>query len=87
MTKATITADRNTVTVKYTDDMGERRIMEISAPHTGGYLRFANGEQVCQGLFRRGHTLEWSPSNGTLVALVRREWKRHQRVLASLAAA
>lgn len=64
------------VSVKYqdliTDDIRE---FELYAPANGGYVRFDNGNQVCEKLSTRGNTLTWSGSK-PLVNLIRAEYKK-----------
>lgn len=51
----------------------------VHAPHTGGYVRFDDGSQVCEGLSRRGNTLEWDPRFGPFIELIRREHRKALR--------
>lgn len=70
----------NHATVTYTDTFEEREVrLECYAPSAGGYVRAADHSQVCEGLASMGNTLTWHPSQGPLVELLRREYKRMRR--------
>lgn len=58
------------------------RVREFHIPHTTsgtGYVREGSnmGQQVCDGLFRRGDTLTASDKN--LLEVIRREWRVYKR--------
>lgn len=66
----------NRVTVTETNHLGERVTTEYFAPMSGGYVRIDEGNrypQVCAGLVSTGPALEWHPSHGPLVNMIRRE--------------
>lgn len=83
--KTSITrTDSTTVVLRYEGDNGTTDGIiteEFSVPHGGGYVRDANGRQVCQMLSPRGNTLSVA-HHDDLLPLIRREWrklKQHER--------
>lgn len=71
----------NRVVHRFTDEWGEKHVFTYFAPSDGGYVRQDDGRQypqVCERLYGMGRTLVWSPKRESLVALIRREWKRRR---------
>lgn len=69
----------NHVCIKYECHIsGDIITDEFSAPIAGGYVRFANGSQVCDKLRCRGNTLYWS-GEAPLINLIRREYSAMRR--------
>jgi len=53
-----------------------------SIPRNGGYVRDADGNQVCAGLASRGNALT-ADTGEELLAIIRREWQAMRRDAAS----
>ncbi|WP_340109493.1 hypothetical protein [Pikeienuella sp. HZG-20] len=67
------------VTLKADDPYtGEDICRVFSIPASGGYVRDANGAQVCVGLERLGHTLEASDGDD-LLRVIRKNWATARR--------
>lgn len=70
----------NHASVTYTDAFeGHEVRLHCHASTDGGYVRLSDHSQVCEGLASTGNTLIWHPSQGPLVELLRREYKRMRR--------
>ena len=47
-------------------------------PHSGGYVRWRGGNQVCSGLERTGNSLHCSDPK-YLLEMIRNEWAKYRR--------
>ena len=77
-----IESDGHRVTLTYTDRWDGEITRTFVAPSCGGYVREiwpgrnSDAQQVCEGLYSSGDTLE--SSTDTLLAVIRREWRRRR---------
>lgn len=66
-------------------DCGENVFRVFYAAPEGGYVfftdRLGNPSQICERLYLTGKTLRWYPSDGPLVDLIRREYRRREAAL------
>jgi hypothetical protein len=74
---------KNYVTIEfkneYSSEMGRINLM---VPTSGGYVKFTNGGQVCEGLISRGNTLKFGPVDGdNFINFIRKQWKIYRRVM------
>ena len=81
--RAYFTGEAHEASITYYDDERDQRVSrDFWAPRRGGYVQdvttaaAGTGPQVCTGLARLGDTLRWHPSEGPLVDMIRREWRR-----------
>ena len=76
------TDDHGYVTISYDDFLGERVTRTFFCPTNGGYVREQDSRgqypQVCDGLSRRGNTLDCA-SRAELPAMIRREYRAMRR--------
>jgi len=77
-TRARVTQNggyENRCTLVCEDEDGAELTRDFFAPEGGGSVRenWESPRQVCEGLSGGGATLEWDPTRGPLVGLIRRE--------------
>jgi hypothetical protein len=65
------------VSVRHCVDGEFRAVYVFSVPKAGGYVRRADGGQVCKNLSRTGETLRATPEN--LLNIIRSEWRGFMR--------
>jgi hypothetical protein len=54
----------------------------VWVPRNGGYVRFNNNNQVCDGLMTRGDTLSFKKVEGdNFLKFIRKQWRKRQRLM------
>lgn len=74
---------KNYVTIKYEHPYYGSTSMEVFVPVNGGYVRFSNGGQVCEGLNSTGQTLYFRPSvsGDNFINYIRAQWRKYKQQL------
>lgn len=72
----------NYVTIEFKNEISsEMDKMDLMVPTSGGYVKFLNGGQVCEGLQTRGDTLRFGPVNGkNFINFIRKQWAIYKRL-------